>query len=95
MEIRIEAQIRAVGGEEEARARATARRRRRVETKRVERFETVCIERERTEAQSSWRGRSNHGGGDGTPIRIGMDRTHIIRKERCNSGGTDREGEDG
>ena len=57
MEIRIEAQIRAVGEEEEARARATATRRRRVETERAERFETACIERERTEAQSSWRGR--------------------------------------
>ena len=51
VEIRFEAQIRVAGEEEEARARAKATRRRRVETERVERYETAWIERERTEAE--------------------------------------------
>ena len=49
VEICIEAQIRVAGEEEEARARTTVMRRR-AETKRAERYETVWIERERTEA---------------------------------------------
>ena len=57
MEIRIEAQIRSAGEEEEARDRATATRRRRAETERAEWCETAWIVRERTEAQSSWRKR--------------------------------------
>ena len=48
MEIRIEAQIRAAGEEEEARARSTTTRWRRAETERAERYETAWIERERT-----------------------------------------------
>ena len=51
VEICIEAQIRAAGEEEEATARATATRWRRVETERAERYETAWIERERTEAE--------------------------------------------
>ena len=51
VEICIEAQIRVAGEEEEARARATETMRRRAETKRVERYETACIKRERTEAE--------------------------------------------
>ena len=51
MEIRIESQIRAAGEEEEARSRAMATRRRRVEAERAERYKTAWIERERTEAE--------------------------------------------
>ena len=51
VEIRIEAHIRVDGEEEEARDRATATRWKRAETKRAERYETVWIERERTEAE--------------------------------------------
>ena len=51
MEIRIEAQIRAAGEEEEARDRSTATRWRKAETERAERYETAWIERERTEAE--------------------------------------------
>ena len=52
VEICIKVQIRAAGEEEEeARARATETMRRRAETKRVERYETACIKRERTEAE--------------------------------------------
>ena len=43
VEIRIEAQIRAAGEEEEARARATAMRWRRAETVRAERYEMAWI----------------------------------------------------
>ena len=43
MEIRTEAQIRAAGEEEEARARATAMRWRRAETVRAERYEMAWI----------------------------------------------------
>ena len=56
VEIRIEAQIRAAMEEEEARDRATAvTRRRRVESERAELYETVWIERKRTEAECSSR----------------------------------------
>ena len=51
VEIRIKAQIRAAGEEEEARDRATVTRWRRAETERSERYETAWIERERTEAE--------------------------------------------
>ena len=51
VEIRIEAQIRAVGEEEEARDRATATRWRRADTERAERYEAAWIVRERTEAE--------------------------------------------
>ena len=51
VEIFIEAQIREAGEEEEARDKATATRRMRVETKRAERYETAWIGRERTEAE--------------------------------------------
>ena len=51
MEIHIEAQSRAAGEEEEARARSMATRWRRAETERAERYETAWTERERTEAE--------------------------------------------
>ena len=51
VEICIESQIRAAGEDEEARARSTATRRRRADTKRAERCEKAWIERERTEAK--------------------------------------------
>ena len=51
VEICIEAQIRAAGEEEEARARSKATRWRRSDTKRAERYETAWIGRERTEAE--------------------------------------------
>ena len=49
-EIRIESHIIVSGEEEEARAGATATRRRRAETERAGRYETAWINRERTEA---------------------------------------------
>ena len=55
VEICIKAQIRVAGEEEETRARATATRRRRADTKRAERYKTAWIERERTEAECSSR----------------------------------------
>ena len=55
VEIRIEAQIRVAGEEEEARARDIATRRRRAETEQAERYETAWIERERTEVDCSSR----------------------------------------
>ena len=60
VEICIEAHIRAAGEEEEARDRATATRRRRTETKQVERYEKAWIKRERTEAER--RGSYQYGG---------------------------------
>ena len=51
VEIRIEAQIRAAGEEDEARDRSTVTRRRRTETKRAEQYKTAWIERERTEVE--------------------------------------------
>ena len=51
VEICIEAQIRAAGGEEEARDRSMAARWRRAETERAERYNTAWIERERAEAE--------------------------------------------
>ena len=57
VEICTKAQIRVAGEEEETRARATATRRMRADTKRAERYKTAWIERERTEAECASRTR--------------------------------------